>query len=247
MADRVGGRSRFGIEVLLSPRYLRDALLAQVEAGLLPLELAVRGRRSALDVRMTMHPPVDRELHYPDADRGRPAPVEGSFELALLCDDPDGADLELDVVTDLRDEAGGWAGRLRIGLLFAIGLAADVDSAGFESDHRLYLSLVALDPMTQLALSTVGLPVDELTARLKTRLDRTVPLDLARGQQVHGTALRIVPGDRGRPAALVVEVGLAPCATPPVAGLLGPGSRILAAEGTSDLIASARGCRPAAG
>lgn len=247
MADRAGGRSRFGIEVLLPPRYLRDALLAQVEAGLLPLELAVRGRRSALDVRMTMHPPADRELHYPDADRGRPEPVEGSFQLTVLADDPDGADLELGVATDLRDEAGGWAGRLRIGFLFAIGLAADVDGAGFESDHRLYLSLVALDPMTQLALSTVGLPVEEFTARLKSRLDRTVPLDLARGQLVHGTALRVVPGGRGRATSLVVEVGLAPCATAPVARMLGAGSRTLVTEGTSDLIASARGCRPAAG
>ena len=246
MANRAGGRSRFGIEVLLSPRYLRDALLAQVEAGLLPLELAVRGRRSALDVRMTMHPPADRELHYPpDADRGRPEPVEGSFQLAVLADDPDGADLELDVVTDMRDEAGGWAGRLRVGLLFAIGLAADVDSAGVESDHRLYLSLVALDPMTQLALSTVGLPVEEFTARLKSRLDRTVPLDLARGQQVQGTALRIVPGDRGRATSLVVEVGLAPCAKAPESRMLGSGSRTLLNAGTSDLIASARGCRPA--
>jgi hypothetical protein len=229
MVERGSGVG-FGIEVLLSERHLRDALLAQVEAGLLPLELQVTDRRTGLDLCLSLHPPADRELHYPPGTGATPTPADGSFRVTLLSDDPDGADLELTVVADLRDDAGGWAGGgLEVGLLFALVLTADLDEAGFEVHHRLCLSLLALDPMTQLALSFVGVPTGELVDGLKDDLDRALPLDLARGRVARAGAPRVVRGDQGRPAALVVPVSLVPCV---------PAQR--AAE-RADLIGSERG------
>src|SRR6188768_3692619 len=102
MVDQSLVQSGFDIEVLLSQRYLQYALLAQVEAGLLPLEISVADAASGIDVSITVHPPLDYARRYsPDPAALLPAPVDGSFATLLIFDDPDGANLQLTVTADI--------------------------------------------------------------------------------------------------------------------------------------------------
>ena len=73
MVDQSLVTSGLDIEVLLSARYVRYALLAQIEAGLLPMELDVVDPPTNLDAHITIHPPTDYERLY-DPDPGAPLP-----------------------------------------------------------------------------------------------------------------------------------------------------------------------------
>lgn len=210
MVDQALVRSGFDIEVLLSPRYLRYALLAQVDAGLLPLEMDVVDPAQGIDVHLTIHPPTDFTRRYPpEASAPLPAAVDGSFETALVVSDPSGANLLLTVVTDVDDRAGGQQrDGVQIGLMLAVGIAADLDDRGFESNHRLSITMVQFDPLTQLALAFAGLNVNEVTAQIKAQLDRTVPFGVAAGQSVQAVRLQIVTGE-GNPPAFGAYLNLA--------------------------------------
>ena len=205
MVNRSLVRSGFDIEVLLSERYLRYALLAQIEAGLFPTVLDLG------DVRVTLHPPTDYErLYKPHPAATLPPPADGSFACTLLFDDLDGANLQVDVITDIIDNVGGRSRpNTSIGLMLAVTLASDVDDRGFESNHRLSLTLVKLDPLTQLALQLAGLNVDDVTARIRAALDRTVPFSVAAGQLLQQAVLRLLRPEIDRPAALGVYINLA--------------------------------------
>src|SRR6266700_4064825 len=93
--------------------------------------------------------------------------------------------------------------------MLAVGLESDVDDRGFESNHRLTIVLVKLDPLTKLALTLAGLPVDEVTAQIKAQLDRTVPFGVASGQSVQRAVLQVLSGSAERPPALGAYINLA--------------------------------------
>ena len=77
MVDQTLVRSGLDIEVLLSARYVRYALLAQIEAGLLRMELDVVEPATNLDAHITIHPPTDYErLYEPDPGAPLPQPAE---------------------------------------------------------------------------------------------------------------------------------------------------------------------------
>ena len=211
MVDQSLVQSGFDIEVLLSARYLTYALLAQIEAGQLPLELDVVAAAAGVDVHITIHPPTDYErLYDPEAAAVLPAAVDGSFATTLILDDPDGANLQLSVLTDVLDNSSGQVREdVSIGLMFAVRLERDVDDRGFESNHRLAIALVQLDPLTQLALELAGLPVDEVTAQIKEQIDRTIPFGVANGQSVQRAVLSVLGVGDGRDPALGVYVNLA--------------------------------------
>ncbi|MCU1503292.1 MAG: hypothetical protein JWM12_2646 [Ilumatobacteraceae bacterium] len=211
MIDQSLVQSGFDIEVLLSARYLSYALLAQVEAGQLPLELDVVDANAGLDAHITIHPPTDyRRLYAPEPTAVLPRAVDGSFATELVLGDPDGANLQLSVVTDIVDNLSGQRrDDVTIGLMLAIGLTADVDERGFESNHRLSISLVKLDPLTQLALAFAGLPLDQVTAQIKAQLDRTVAFGVADGQAVQRAVLRSHDGDAQHQPAFGVYINLA--------------------------------------
>ena len=77
MVDQSLVTSGLDIEVLLSARCVRYALLAQIEAGLLPMELDVVDPATDLDAHITIHPPTDYERLY-DPDPGAPLPSPAS-------------------------------------------------------------------------------------------------------------------------------------------------------------------------
>ena len=73
MVNRSLVRSGFDIEVLLSERYLRYALLAQIEAGMFPTVLDLVDASVGLDVRVTLHPPTDYgRLYEPHPEAALP-------------------------------------------------------------------------------------------------------------------------------------------------------------------------------
>lgn len=211
MVDRSLVRSGFDIEVLLSERYLRYTLLAQIEAGLLPAVIDLVDPDENLDVQITLHPPADyQRLYDPLAAAVLPDPVDGSFTCQLLLDDTDGANLQVDVVTDILDRTSGTArAGVTVGLMLAVTLAAEVDDRGFERNHRLSLALVKLAPLTQLGLALADLDVADITARIRAVLDRTVPFGVASGQSVQQAVLRPHPGDANHAPALGAYINLA--------------------------------------
>jgi hypothetical protein len=211
MVDQSLVTSGFDIEVLLSARYVRYALLAQIEAGLLPMQLDVVDPAADLDAHITIHPPSDHErLYDPEPGAPLPPPADGSFDTSFIFDDPDGANLGLSVIADVLDNTTGQ-GRdgVTLGLMLEVALDSDLDDRGFESGHRLSISLVKLDPLTQLALGLAGIDVAEVTEQIKAELDRSVPFGVADGQSVQRAVLRPLRGGDGRPAALAVYVNLA--------------------------------------
>jgi hypothetical protein len=213
MVDQSLVQSGFDIEVLLSERYVRYALLAQIEAGLFPLVVDIvddTDPAQPINVTITIHPPTDyARLYTPEPAAALPMAADGSFESQLLFDDPDGANLQITVTADVLDHVSGQ-GRdaVSIGLLVTASLTADVDDNGFESNHRLSISLVKLDPLTQLAVAFLGLDSAEVTAKIKAQVDRIVPFGVASGQSVQKAVLSMHPPTVARPAALGVYINL---------------------------------------
>jgi hypothetical protein len=87
MFDRDLVTSGFDTETLISEKYLTYLLLAQIEAGLLPLEFDVIDAPSHTNVTVKLHPPVEpdyQRLYTPSADPPLPEPVAFSFRTRLL-------------------------------------------------------------------------------------------------------------------------------------------------------------------
>jgi WD40 repeat protein len=87
MFDRDLVTSGFDCETLISEKYLRYLLLAQIEAGLMELVFDVVDPTTHIPMTVTLHPPADADyqrLYPPSLDAPLPAPVAGSFEIRLL-------------------------------------------------------------------------------------------------------------------------------------------------------------------
>ncbi len=211
MVDQSLVQSGLDIEVLLSARFVRYALLAQIEAGLLPTVLEIVDQVAGLDLRIDLHPPTDYDRRYvPEPVAVLPAAVDGSFDTLFVFGDADGANVQLSIVADIVDNTSNGARNDQpIGLMLAVGLTADPDDRGFESNHRLSVSFVKFDPLTVLGLALAGIDVDDVTDRVRQQLDRTVPFGVASGQAVQCAVMQLMPGGGGRPPALGVYVNLA--------------------------------------
>ena len=108
MVDQTLVQTGFDIEVLLSARYVTYALLAQIEAGLLPMAIEIVDPAQGVDVRVDLRPPTDYERRYePDPAAVLPPAADGSFATEFVFGDPDGANLMLSVVTDILDRTTG--------------------------------------------------------------------------------------------------------------------------------------------
>lgn len=117
MIDRELVTSGFDTETLVSEAYLSYLLLAQIEAGFLPLEFPVSDPATGFDATVRLHPPSAPEyqrLYEPHPDATLPDPVAGSFGVELmpgekspiagLAYSPDGT----------RLVAGSWDGLVRL-------------------------------------------------------------------------------------------------------------------------------------
>jgi WD40 repeat protein len=76
--------SGFDTETVVSENYLTYILLAQIEAGLLPLDFSIV--QPGVDFRVLIHPPTDYERQY-EAGAPLPEPANNSFNVELLPDD----------------------------------------------------------------------------------------------------------------------------------------------------------------
>lgn len=215
MVDRALVTSGFDIEILLSGRYLRYALLAQLDAGLFPTVIDVAetdpGTGVETDVTITIHPPEEFDRRYePDPAAPLPAPAAGSFETEILPADPTGANLHAAFVVDVRDNlTGETRSDVTIGILLAMSVTADTDDRGFERNHQLAIEMVDFDALTLLALAFAAVDVDSIRTRVKAQLDRTVPFGVAGGQAVQQVALVVHPVTDGHPAAFGAYIDLA--------------------------------------
>jgi WD40 repeat protein len=87
MFDRDLVTSGFDCETLISEKYLRYLLLAQIEAGLLPLEFDFVDTTTGISSTVKLHPPIDEDyqrLYTPSLDAPLPDPVASSFNTRLL-------------------------------------------------------------------------------------------------------------------------------------------------------------------
>jgi hypothetical protein len=189
--DRTLVTSGFDTETLVSEEFLTYLLLAQVEAGLLPLRLDVQSSGSGLPVHLQIHPPPDYERRYPphpDAP-ALPDAQTGSLTVELL--EPDAvAFLHLQAwVTATDDASGTTIGPVPAGMYVDLTLEA-TEADGFEREHKIALALVALDGATRAALELAGINTDDVEDEIRAHLDRTIPLQVAQGQRVRRIRLR---------------------------------------------------------
>jgi hypothetical protein len=134
MFDRDLVTSGFDCETLISEKYLRYLLLAQIEAGLLPLEFDFVDTTSGLSYTVKLHPPIDEDyqrLYTPSPDA--PLPARGSLGLAQ----------------DFREPASAIAFATSPGLFALLGPDAKVqraERAPGSSDFRFPLREDLSDP-----------------------------------------------------------------------------------------------------
>jgi WD40 repeat protein len=93
MFDRSLVTSGFDTETLVSEEYLTYLMLAQIEAGFLPLEMrliqSAIGADPGFDVTVIVHPPTEYQRRYePEPTALLPQSVPGSFTAELLPEDP---------------------------------------------------------------------------------------------------------------------------------------------------------------
>jgi hypothetical protein len=80
--------SKFDCETLISEKYLRYLLLAQIEAGLMGLVFDFVDPNTGIPITVTLHPPADDDYErlypLPSPDAPPPTPMAGSFEMRLI-------------------------------------------------------------------------------------------------------------------------------------------------------------------
>lgn len=170
MIDRELVTSGFDTETLVSEAYLSYLLLAQIEAGFLPLEFPVVDSSAGIDATVRLHPPSAMEyqrLYDPHPDAVLPAPVAGSFGVELVPGDKSPvASLAFSTDGTLL-LAGSWDGLVRLW---------DVES---RTDLRTFVGHVS--SVTSVAFSPDG------TQAASASVDGTVRLwDVATGDEVAG-------------------------------------------------------------
>lgn len=207
MVEQALVTSGFDVEVLFSERYLRYALLAQIDAGRLPLELHAVDRSANLDASITIHPPDSYEA---EPAAVLPAPIDGSFATTLVPDATDQVNLVVGLIVDIVDHVSGDAfNDQRVDLRLTIALTADTDDRGFQRNHQLSITLVELGGLLVDLAPILGIDVVAVTAQVKAVIDRTVPFGVANGQSVQRAETLIHSAANGRPAAFGVYVDLA--------------------------------------
>lgn len=208
MFDRSLVTSGFDTEALVSEEYLTYLLLAQVEAGLLPLQFDTTDAGSGQVVHVHVHPPTDYTRRYPphpDAP-AQPDPQQGSLGVRLL---PDGEEAFLFLLAwvTVEDGSGQSFGPAPAGMFVDLELTA-TEKDGFESRHQLRPSLVGLDPTTRAALQAQGVDPDTVEAEIRAQLDRPMPLGVAQGQKVQRIRIKKYVTDEQRSLGIYVDLAL---------------------------------------
>ena len=192
MFDRSLVTSGFDVEVLISEDYIGYLLLAQVEAGFLSLNVSFVDPATGHEIDVAIHPPTDYERRYaPHPEAVQPEPQNGSLAVRLLPDGDVAFLFLLAWVTVTDVTAGVTEGPLPAGMNFDLEVVpGSVSAAGFESGHRLKLTLVGFDPTTASILEGRNVDVPTVEQAVRDELPSDTPLGVAQGQQVHQIRLR---------------------------------------------------------
>jgi hypothetical protein len=203
--------SGFDTETLISERYLSYLLLAQIEAGFFPLEVAVVNPAAGLDLTVILHPPDDYERLY-EADPSAPLPqlLGGSFVVGLLDEGEEGF-LHLRILVTVIENATNAevpGSPFAFGSLIDLRLEAEETDDGLERNHTLRLSLLRLDDATRALLQLAGVDPDAVEGEVRQQLDRSIPLGVAQGQQVQQIRMRKFVAGAHRTLGLYVNLAL---------------------------------------
>ncbi len=80
--------------------------------------------------------------------------------------------------------------RVPVVLLFGVDLTSRSTNSGLEENHRLNLSFLRFSEETAGQLANFEIDIQNVEENLRTVVDRSVPLNLADGQQVQGIRMR---------------------------------------------------------
>lgn len=169
MINRDKVTSGFDTETLVSESYLTYLLLAQIEAGLLPLQFEILAPLEGIDVTVLLHPPQDyKRLYTPEPTAELPPAMAQTFEVKLL----PGNNTAIESVAFSPDDtmiASGaadgnvrlWDAETGVGLNTLSGHFDAVTSVAFSPDGTRVVS-GAFDRMIRLWDASNGTELDTL-------------------------------------------------------------------------------------
>jgi len=190
--------SGFDVELLIGSRYIAYMLLSFSETGSLPLRVP----NGAGFVDIFQPNDVDRlYASHPDAIPAVASP--DSFKTELIFGHPTGANVRVDVEAAFPGEF--------ITAFATFELIHDTDSQGNQTNHRMHLSVLAIEltPNLLALLLASGQTVEQVLAQIQSQVPADIPLPfIGAGGQVTSVALRQLPSLDGGPVAIGVYLNL---------------------------------------
>jgi hypothetical protein len=190
--------SGFDVELLIGGRYIAYMLLSFSETGSLPLRVP----NGAGFVDIFQPDNVDR-LYEPNPDAVPVVASSDSFKTELIFGHPTGANVRVDVEAAIPGEF--------ITAFATFDLIHDTDSQGNQTNHRMHLSVLAIEltPNLLALLLASGQTVDQVLAQIQSQVPADVPLPfIGAGGQVTSVAFRQLPSLDGGPIAIGVYMNL---------------------------------------
>lgn len=184
--------SGFDIELLIGERYIQYILLSFTETGAFPLRPEIDG--GAFDVFQPGD--VDR-LYDPHPDAVPLTASDASFRAELLFNHPTGANVLIDLEV-------GVVGQ-HVFAYSSFGLVFDLDAQGKQVNHRIGISVLALELSQGLRDLMIARGIDDATllANVKDQADREIPLPfVGQGQDVERIEMHQLPSMDGGPIAI---------------------------------------------
>lgn len=197
--------SGFDIEINLSENYLTYLLLAQVEAGIVPLVFNIADPQQGFDFTISLHPPTDYLRLY-ETNFELPEPLNGSFLIRLLPDEEE-AFLALTIIPTIVDNKTGnvVTDGLPATALIDIELTADDMQNDMEINHRLAINFVRFDDTTRGILEAANLDVETIESLIRERLNTEIDLGAAQGAGVQAIRMKKFINENHRSFGLYIK------------------------------------------
>lgn len=211
MFDRDLVASGFDVETLVSETYLSHLLLAQVEAGLLPLQLNLLDPITGINYLVLVHTPDQYPRRYdPHPDAVITEWASQAFQITLL---PEGApahlQLRLKVSVHNADTHAVLAYSQPMDLLFNLELHAEIDEQRqLEYGHYLKFDFISLSAETTTRLIAAHLDPETVEQRLRQFIPQRTSLGVAQGQTVRRIRLRRFVDGAQRSIGFYIDLAL---------------------------------------
>jgi len=215
MIDQTLVTTGFDTEALLSPRYISYILLAQVEAGLFPLNLHIERPPEppddpGLNLDVTIHPTADYDRTGYEAHPEAELPPESgqTFDVDILFEHESGADVLVKMFLTIVDNLTQQTFQGGLDLFVNLNLTFDEDDRGFQRNHQLALEVVDIGGLVVDLAEARGADREELLEEIKQAVERSVPFGVV-DNAVQRVAIKKLRGGEGTRNAFGVYVNLA--------------------------------------